>query len=110
MSNVAGEESFFMFENWKKRHQNKTSFTLHAIGIPLTILAIPAVVVGISKNENLFLVLAGGLFVIGYALQFVGHAIEGNDAGEVILIKKLLGKPYIGIVEPQRTQRAQRKD
>jgi hypothetical protein len=34
-------------------------------------------------------------FVGGYVLQFVGHGIEGNDAGEVILVKKLLGKPYV---------------
>ena len=39
-----------------------------------------------------------GLFVGGYALQFIGHAIEGNDAGELILVKKALGKPYIAVV------------
>ena len=33
-------------------------------------------------------------FVGGYVLQFAGHAIEGNDPGELILIKKALGKPY----------------
>ena len=32
--------------------------------------------------------------VTTWVLQFIGHAIEGNDAGELILIKKLLGKPY----------------
>lgn len=39
-------------------------------------------------------------FVVGYALQFVGHAIEGNDAGEVILVKKMLGRAYVDIVPP----------
>ena len=29
-----------------------------------------------------------------YALQFIGHWIEGNDPGEVIIIKRILGKPY----------------
>jgi hypothetical protein len=38
-------------------------------------------------------------FVVGYLLQFAGHAIEGNDAGEVILVKKFAGKPYIDVVE-----------
>ena len=38
--------------------------------------------------------MALGSFIMGYLLQFLGHAIEGNDAGEMILIKKLLGKPY----------------
>ena len=31
-------------------------------------------------------------YVAGFALQFLGHAIEGNDAGETIVFKKLLGK------------------
>lgn len=39
-----------------------------------------------------------GLFVGGYALQFVGHAIEGNDAGELIVIKKWFGLPYVAVV------------
>ena len=34
-------------------------------------------------------------FVGGYLLQFIGHAVEGNDAGEVILVKKLLGLHYV---------------
>lgn len=38
-----------------------------------------------------------GLFVISYLLQWVGHFIEGNDMGELILIKKLLGKPYVAV-------------
>ena len=74
---------------------------LHMIGIPLTLLAIPSVVVAIRYAQPRWYLMALGLVVIGYGLQFVGHAIEGNDAGEMILIKKLLGKPYIDIVEPE---------
>jgi hypothetical protein len=36
---------------------------------------------------------AAACFVGGYALQFIGHAVEGNDAGEVVLVKRWLGKP-----------------
>lgn len=39
-----------------------------------------------------------GAFVLGYVLQFVGHAIEGNDAGETILVKKALGMPYVAVI------------
>jgi uncharacterized membrane protein YGL010W len=88
-----------MFENWKKRHQNKTSFVLHMIGIPLTVLAIPAVIVAAASGPDAWYWVALALLIAGYALQFIGHAIEGNDAGELILIKKMLGKPYIAIVE-----------
>lgn len=34
------------------------------------------------------------LFFAGYVLQFAGHAIEGNDAGEVVFLKKALGMRY----------------
>ncbi len=40
---------------------------------------------------------AAGCFVGGYVLQFIGHVIEGNDAGETVLVKKLLSKPYVSI-------------
>jgi uncharacterized membrane protein YGL010W len=77
-------------KDWFARHRNRTSLLLHAIGIPLTIAAIVV----------LFLPPPGGwlpaviLFVVGYALQFIGHGIEGNDAGEIIIFKKLLGLPF----------------
>jgi len=35
--------------------------------------------------------------VVSYVLQGIGQAIEGNDMGEVVLIKKLFGKPYVAI-------------
>jgi uncharacterized membrane protein YGL010W len=57
------------------------------------------VVIGIVKDSWLWVILAIVLVVAGYALQFIGHHIEGNDAGETILVKKLLGKPYIAVVE-----------
>ena len=37
------------------------------------------------------------LLVLGYALQWIGHRIEGNDMGEVVLIKKLFGRPYVAV-------------
>lgn len=42
-----------------------------------------------------------GLVVVSYILQWVGHRIEGNDMGEVILLRKLLGRPFIAIA-PRR--------
>jgi hypothetical protein len=37
------------------------------------------------------------LLGIGYGLQFLGHLHEGNDMGEVVLIKRLLGRPYVAV-------------
>ncbi len=89
-----------MFENWFRRHRNRRSLVLHAIGIPLTIAAIPLAVAAGATGAAAYWLAAGGGLVIGYALQFIGHAIEGNDAGELILVKKLLGRPYVAEVEP----------
>jgi uncharacterized membrane protein YGL010W len=80
--------------NYALRHQHPANIALHAIGLPVTfIVPIPLLVHG----QPLWAV---GSFVAGYLLQFVGHAIEGNDAGEVILVKKMLGRSYIDIVDP----------
>ena len=64
-------------------------------GIPMTVVAIV-----MACLQQWWWAL--GLFVGGYALQFIGHAIEGNDAGELILVKKMLGKPYVAVVPRQR--------
>jgi len=74
--------------NYIERHRNRANQVLHVIGVPLTFIV--SVVFLVQENWSA----AAGCFVIGYVLQFAGHAIEGNDAGEAILIKRLLGLPY----------------
>src|SRR6266540_2770837 len=61
-------ESFI--DNYKAQHQHPLNRLTHSIGIPLIVISLP-----------LFLLnwrWALALFVVGWALQFVGHAIEGN--------------------------------
>jgi hypothetical protein len=76
--------------NWLERHQHPVSFYLHLVGIPMAVAAIPL----LFLQEWWW---ALGLFVGGYGLQFIGHAIEGNDVGELIPIKRALGLPYVAI-------------
>jgi hypothetical protein len=83
-------------ENWMERHQHPVSFALHMVGIPMTL-------VGIGFAVFAWWWTAASLFVGGYALQFIGHAIEGNDAGELILFKKMLGMPYVAVVPRDRS-------
>lgn len=72
--------------NWLSRHRSPVNFWLHMLGIPATVLAVPLAVAGWWWT-------AGGLFVAGYALQFVGHAVEGNASGEELLLRRLIGRP-----------------
>jgi hypothetical protein len=79
-------------KNYLERHQHPGNIVLHVIGLPVTFV-VPVVLM--TQERWLWALVS---FVIGYALQFLGHAIEGNDAGETIVVKKLLGKPYIAVV------------
>lgn len=80
--------------NWLERHQVPFNYWIHMLGIPLALAGLVA----------LFLLPwywgVGGI-VAGYVLQWIGHRVEGNDVGEFIPIKKMLGLPYVAIA-PQR--------
>lgn len=76
--------------NWRERHQHPFNFAIHLLGIPLAV-------------SGLFLLFflpwywGLGVLVLGYLLQYAGHAVEGNDVGEWAAIKRLLGLGYVGI-------------
>lgn len=84
-------------QNWFDRHQHPFSLVLHAIGIPLTIWAVVLAGLQLSASQWDLWWRPTVLFFGGYFLQWVGHLIEGNDMGELILIKKMMGKPYVAI-------------
>ena len=83
--------------NWLSRHQHPVSFWLHMLGIPMTIACIPLALVQLSQDRWDLWWRPVALLASGYFLQWLGHRIEGNDMGEVILIKKALGKPYVAV-------------
>jgi len=94
---------------WLERHQHPVSLGLHIVGIPMTIAAL--VVGGFQLAEGRWdlwwrpvVLLVGGFF-----LQWIGHCIEGNDMGEIILIKRRLGKPYIAVVPRESRSNARDK-
>lgn len=58
-------------EDYKTKHRHPLNQLTHSVGIPLIVVSL-----------LLFLISwrwALALFVIGWILQFVGHAIEGNQ-------------------------------
>ena len=61
-------ESFI--ENYKAKHRHPLNKLTHSIGIPLIVVSLPLFLF----NWRWALL----LFLVGWALQFIGHAIEGN--------------------------------
>jgi hypothetical protein len=69
------------FVDYFSRHTNNWNRALHVAGVPLApFLFLFLLVTGRFG-------LAAAAFVAGYLLQWIGHAIEGNEVGEVILLK-----------------------
>ncbi len=58
-------------ENYKEKHQHPLNRLTHSIGIPMIVVSLPL----FFFNWQWAL----ALFVVGWILQFVGHAIEGNQ-------------------------------
>ena len=77
--------------NWRERHQHPFNHAIHMVGIPLTLIGLASLLV-LDWPWSL------SLFVLGYALQFIGHWVEGNDVGELIPIKRLLGMKVTAVV------------
>jgi|ERR1043166_7749907 uncharacterized membrane protein YGL010W len=62
-------ESFI--ENYKAKHQHPLNKLAHTIGIPLIVISLPV----FFFNWRWALVMFG----VGWAFQFLGHLIEGNQ-------------------------------
>ena len=58
-------------EHYKAKHRHPVNRWMHSIGIPLIAISVPL----FFFNWRWAL----GLFIFGWILQFVGHAIEGNQ-------------------------------
>jgi len=89
--------------NWLERHRNPVSLWLHVVAIPLLPLAGVLVVLQLKDGAWGLWWRPVALVAFSYFLQWIGHRVEGNDMGEVILIKKWLGKPYVAVAAPAPT-------
>jgi len=84
-------------KRWRQRHQHPVSLALHLVAIPLLPLAGALVIVQLIDGAWSLWWRPVLLLVVSYVLQGIGHWIEGNDMGELILIKKWLGKPFVAV-------------
>ena len=60
-----------LLANYKAKHQHPLNRLTHSIGIPMIVVSLPLFLL----NWRWALL----LFIAGWILQFVGHAIEGNQ-------------------------------
>jgi len=58
-------------ENYRAKHKHPLNNLCHSVGIPMIVVSLPLFIF----NWRWALT----LFVVGWILQFVGHAIEGNQ-------------------------------
>ena len=97
--------SNFFVENYKARHRHPLNRLSHTVGIPLIVISLPLFF--LSWRWAL------GLFIAGWILQFVGHAIEGNQpaffsnplyllVGPIWLLRRAAAA--IGLIGPQRSR------
>lgn len=76
---------------WRTRHRHPVNYGLHLVGIPLVFLAVPLLLVVPWEW-------CVGMVAVGYFLQWVGHRVEGNDVGELIPLKRMLGLSVVAVV------------
>jgi hypothetical protein len=86
-----------VIDNWLERHRNPTSFVLHMIGIPPTILGVLLIPIYVLLVSIPIFLLALTLFVGGYLVQFLGHAVDGTEPGEIKFLRGKFGWTYAGI-------------
>jgi uncharacterized membrane protein YGL010W len=71
-----------VLDRMRQGHKHPVNRLLHTIGIPL--------ILGSAPIMPLNPALGGGMFVVGWLLLFVGHAIEGKLPVFVQLIRELV--------------------
>jgi hypothetical protein len=79
--------------DYMSRHRHPANVALHLVGVPLAPFGVVALLIAGEQATALV------FFFVGYALQWVGHTIEGNEVGEAILIK-YLARRASGAVRP----------
>lgn len=75
---------FFVID-YMDRHKHPVNALLHIFGVPMVFW-------GLYELFALRLWQASALIVVGYCFQYLGHKAQGNEVGEVILLKKIYFK------------------
>lgn len=68
-----------------QRHAHPINAVLHIIGVPAAFTGIYFLCVG-QLEKGL------ALLTLGYFFQYLGHEAQGNEVGEITLIKNIMRK------------------
>lgn len=100
---VAADEPRGPWARYWIRHRHPLNRALHMVGVPLLAAACLLALVQLVQWRWDLWWRPVILLIVSYLLQWVGHRIEGNDMGEVVFIKKRLGRPYVAVAPQDRT-------
>lgn len=68
-----------------QRHAHPVNACFHIAGVPMAFYGLFKLVTGQPA-------VGGGLLFVGYLFQYLGHKAQGNEVGEVTLIKSIWRK------------------
>jgi uncharacterized membrane protein YGL010W len=77
-----------LVEDWLARHQNPINLILHVAGIPPTLAGFALLPVSLILGSLPLFAFALVVFILGYALQFVGHMVDGSMPGELTALHR----------------------
>lgn len=77
-------------ENWIERHDHPASFLLHLVGIPLTLIGVLLAPIYVALASVPLFLFSTALFVMGYLIQFLGHAFDRTEPGEITELRRWL--------------------
>lgn len=76
MALLSGRTWSDWIDEYARSHQHPVNRACHTIGIPMVALSFPLVVAALFVPS--LWISVGGFFVVGWIIQFVGHAYEGK--------------------------------
>ena len=76
-----------IIDDWLDRHRAPLSLVLHALGVPATILGALMLPIYLGALSLSLFGVALALFLGGFAVQFLAHALEGSEPGELVALK-----------------------
>ncbi len=93
-------------QDWLARHRHPASFLLHILGIPLTLVGVLLAPVFLALVSLPIFLFSLAMFVGGYLVQFLGHALEGSEPGEITHLRRWLAQSIRSGSRPARKSRS----